>query len=107
MNEHRKGPWKIVGRETMEDGSIYPRHVATEAGDYQICLLESMNMAALGHDRTPAEQKRDFLIAAAPDLLAALLLAVRQNNHDMLMTGDELRQCQAAIARALPQGAPE
>ena len=28
---------------------------------------------------------------------AALQIAVRQNSHDMLMTGDELRQCEAAL----------
>lgn len=28
---------------------------------------------------------------------AALQIAVRQNSHDMLMTGDELRQCEAAM----------
>ena len=28
---------------------------------------------------------------------AALKIAVRQNSHDMLMTGDELRRCEAAL----------
>lgn len=37
------------------------------------------------------------------ELLEALQLAVRQNSHDMLMTGEELRQCEAAISRALGQ----
>ncbi len=32
--------------------------------------------------------------------LAALQLAVRQNSHDMLMTGAELRVCEAAISLA-------
>jgi hypothetical protein len=40
------------------------------------------------------------LVAAAPDLLEALELAVRQNSHDMLLTGDELRTCEAALAKA-------
>ncbi|HHA1219498.1 TPA: hypothetical protein ACOEFN_001015 [Stenotrophomonas maltophilia] len=40
------------------------------------------------------------LIAAAPELLAALQIAVRQNSHDMQMTGEELRICAAAIAKA-------
>ena len=92
MNEEcfTPGPWKIrmsgsVGTDRMMVASVYP--METEA---------------------PEENAANArLIAAAPDLLAALQLAVRQNNHDMLMTGDELRRCQAAIARALPQGAPE
>ncbi|MBU3639981.1 hypothetical protein [Polynucleobacter sp. AP-RePozz3-80-G7] len=34
------------------------------------------------------------------ELLKALKLAVKQNQHDMLLTGEELRQCEAAIAKA-------
>lgn len=30
---------------------------------------------------------------------AALQIAMRQNSHDMLMTGDELRQCEAAMEK--------
>ena len=33
-------------------------------------------------------------------LEAALQIAMRQNSHDMLMTGDELRQCEAAIEKS-------
>jgi hypothetical protein len=32
-------------------------------------------------------------------MLHALKLAVRQNSHDMIMTGEELRKCEAAIAK--------
>ena len=31
---------------------------------------------------------------------AALRIAVRQNSHDMLMTGDELRRCEAALEKS-------
>ena len=34
------------------------------------------------------------------ELLEAVKLAVGQNDHDMLMTGEELRVCRAAIAKA-------
>lgn len=40
------------------------------------------------------------LRAINAELLAALKLAVRQNEHDMLLTGEELRACCAAIAKA-------
>ena len=102
--KHLKGPYRIVEREVMEDGSIFPRHIATVEGDYVICYLESPSMAALGYGRTPAEQERDRLLAACPELLAALRLAVRQNSHDMLMTAEELRQCEAALSKAAPKG---
>lgn len=50
--------------------------------------------AATGLRRLAAiEAERDAL-------LGALKIAVRQNEHDMLMTGEELRQCRAAIAKA-------
>ncbi len=36
--------------------------------------------------------------------IEALSVAIKQNEHDMLMTGDELRQCAAALAalRSMP-----
>lgn len=36
--------------------------------------------------------------AAVAELIAALRIAVRQNSHDMLMTGEELRLCELALA---------
>lgn len=40
------------------------------------------------------------LMAAAPCLLKALQMAALQNSHGMSMTGEELRKCTDAIARA-------
>lgn len=37
-------------------------------------------------------------------LLTALEIAVRQNEHDMVMTGEELRQCRDAIDMARKGG---
>ena len=89
MSAHLKGPWRIVERQTLEDGSVYPRHVATQAGDYQICLLESANMAALAYDRTPAEQERDCVIATAPEMLDALEQALEFiADHEDVSDGD-------------------
>jgi hypothetical protein len=45
-----------------------------------------------------AELRR--LHALNGELLEALKLAVRQNDYDMLMTGEELRDAAAAIAKA-------
>jgi hypothetical protein len=33
------------------------------------------------------------------ELVASLSLAVRQNSHDMMMTGDELRICEETLAK--------
>jgi hypothetical protein len=35
-------------------------------------------------------------------LRVALAVAVRQNEHDMLMTGEELRACRVALLNGLP-----
>lgn len=52
----------------------------------------------------PAPLAVDKAIDAAVEMIermekmeAALRIAVRQNSHDMLMTGPELRQCEAAL----------
>ena len=37
-------------------------------------------------------------------LVGALELAVRQGEHDMLLTGEELRQCSAALSEAKAGG---
>ena len=44
-----------------------------------------------------AEAEIDRLYAENEALREALEMAVRQNDHDMLMTGEELRQARAAL----------
>jgi hypothetical protein len=53
------------------------------------------------YDRNAAEQwmAQALFEVGVAELIEALKLAVRQNSHDMQMTGDELRQCEAALAR--------
>lgn len=76
MMKHTPGPW------TLDRNSV-------------LIPIESHSWAE-AYAGTPANAR---LIAAAPDLYKALALAVRQNEHDMLMTGEELRQCRAALAK--------
>ena len=77
------GPW-AVNKGKQESLTI-------RAGQQAIAVI-----SGYGVGRRLADA---HLIAAAPELLEALKLAVRQNSHDMLMTGEELRQCEAAIAK--------
>jgi len=33
------GPWKVVPREILEDGSVYPQHIVGGVADYQVCFM--------------------------------------------------------------------
>ena len=90
MSGHTPGPWRIDPRPFSGYGAVHVSCgqyiVAKALGQTQSCETEATANARL--------------IAAAPKLLKALKLAVLQNSHDMLMTGDELRICESAIAKA-------
>ena len=48
----------------------------------------------------PTPSAQSSKAALSDEIRTALELAVRQNEHDMLMTGEELRHCRAILARA-------
>ena len=79
------GPWEV-----------------TESTESEYVMVIGANGAGLfcENEAHPGAREDAHLIAAAPELLEALEIAVRQNSHDMQMTGEELRQCEAAIAKA-------
>jgi hypothetical protein len=87
--QHTPGPWAVYD----DSGTAEPSPIVT-AWDGE----QSIDVAIIPHG--PQAQNDARLIAAAPELLEALKLAVRQNSHDMLMTGEELRKCEAAIDKA-------
>lgn len=72
--------------------------------------LQHFNDCRRGHhDDTAQPDPREIgeAIDAAIEMIermgkmeAALQIAIRQNSHDMLMTGDELRQCEAAMEKS-------
>src|SRR5690606_18852872 len=84
-------PWRIVEREVLEDGSVYPRHIADASGNC-VAYLEASSVAALAikepgslWDTSEAKETRARLIAAAPELLEALMQAqslFQQINRD-------------------------
>lgn len=58
--------------------------------------------SVFGHLGTPDEVGNEWAakIDRMEKMEAALRIAVRQNSHDMLMTGSQLRQCEAALEEA-------
>jgi hypothetical protein len=76
--------------------------VPEEAHDTLRAHVDRLNAAL---DEARAEASVAYLafeqVTAERDKLrAALQLAVRQNEHDMVLTGEELRACRAALAKA-------
>ncbi|MBR8475800.1 hypothetical protein [Burkholderia cenocepacia] len=45
--KHTPGPWRIIEREILEDGSVYPRHIVGGDRDTEVCMLEGSATAAL------------------------------------------------------------
>jgi hypothetical protein len=66
----------------------WPEELAAERENYT-ALLHAYHQACVDAANRANEIER---------LRGALLVAVRQNEHDMLMTGEELRACRAALA---------
>ena len=85
---HTPGPW-MPGR-ALRGG----QECIVGNGDSVVCFMPDQT---IGCTLVRADA---LLIAAAPELLEALKLAVRQNSHDMQMTGEELRACERVIAKA-------
>ncbi len=94
--KHTPGPWRAIAKADPDP---------CEGTHWIQC-----GIGALGYWRGHKQDHTDSnwilnepdarLISAAPDLLEALKMAVLQNDHDMLMTGEELRIARAAITKA-------
>lgn len=91
MSNFTPGPWFITNPNS--NGTFYV--------ESRIRPGWIQEVASCGPTEDPEHRAANArLIAAAPELLKALAMAVMQNDHDMLMTGEELRECRAVIAEA-------
>lgn len=87
---HTPGPWHVPDAPTLYDGDCLLTHQVW--GDKRICFIEGQNVGIA----TAAANAS--LIAAAPDLLAALKEA---SDELVLVKGSALRErIDAAIAKA-------
>lgn len=101
MNAHTPGPWIRASARGLTLIAITNADQSRVIGSVIESKLSTATNAAFGETvRDPEGEANVRLIVAAPELLKALQLAVRQNSHDMQMTGEELRQCETAIAKA-------
>ncbi len=65
-------PWKIVPRETMEDGTKYPACVVAGELEYTVCYLESPFVADKFPETDFTTKPHAQAIAAIPLMLDAL-----------------------------------
>ena len=116
--KHTPGPWRIVDATVEEDGSIFPRHIvggsrelvvmyANESRNEDGTLVSDEMAEAVGDVRSKTANLH--LIAAAPELLAALrdltpiLEAAESNasgNPEWLWVSKRINAARAAIAKA-------
>jgi len=89
MNKHTPGPWEVAYQDKNGQAVVKAEHI-------EVATCWHHSVGAIEEEM----HANACLIAAAPDLLKALKVALRQNEHDMMMTGEECRQCWAAIAKA-------
>lgn len=114
MSKHTPGPWRFVEREVMEDGTVYPRHIVGGSRELEICPLEHSNIAELAikgyeifssdrmlesDDDVRSKLANARLIAAAPDMLEALLQA-REWLESWASAESQLAIVNAAIDKA-------
>lgn len=81
---------RLHGEFARMDSNLDVENVAIKASDWYERVKKE------DEEKKETQRRADLY----PELLEALKLAVRQNQCDMLMTGEELRKCEAAIAKA-------
>lgn len=99
QQQHTEGPWEAVIDRVYHDTPYLV--VGSGAGDAK--SVEWMPLYVLVGGRTGwVEQKANtMLIAAAPDLLSALIEAVELIEILSPIEGDTMRHARAAIAKAV------
>ncbi len=108
---HTPGPWKVIEREILEDKSVYPRRIDGGVMNMHVCFLETPAVAHAytysdgwkGKGFSEFQQGNARLIAAAPDLYAALLAmfneATARHAANMTEWTDAEYAARAALAK--------
>jgi hypothetical protein len=93
MTTHTSGPWEWVGRDLEQKGGEYKTVIGTEVSCGQFCYGGSVDMKISDADAR--------LIAAAPEMLEALKLAMEIGDGcSRGFLGEVQTKIQAAITKA-------
>ena len=98
MSEHTAGPWTAAKARTPTDGE-YDFAVGAMIEGKKYCIAEAFGRVSEGH-RTPAAENAR-LIAAAPDMLAALRGAMTVIDSFVSTDVPGVMQRRAAILAAI------
>ena len=98
--QHTPGPWAFSRWNEYGDLRFYIAQADGAPHTPQLSDVATLIAETPSNEWQSIQEANARLIAAAPELLKALLMAVRQNSHDMLLTGEELRLCEATITKA-------
>ena len=96
-NKHTPGPWVIEHLDWAQKGYVFINAKDHDAIAQVVWLMEDDEK--MGRN-SPTEEANARLIAAAPDLLQALIDAVDLIETVSPFEGDTLRNARAAIAKA-------
>jgi hypothetical protein len=96
MSEHTPGPWIMRKAKFASDGGFDFGIAASVDGNMK-CIAETFEV--VGEERAPAEAN-GRLIAAAPDMLAALIAVQRDEKEFRCSSATTLGLVDAVIAKA-------
>ena len=96
---HTQGPWEAVTDRMYHDNPYLV--VGAGAGDAKSVEWMPLYVQVGGRTGWVEQKANTLLIAAAPDLLSALVEAVELIETISPMEGDTLRRARAAIAKAV------
>jgi len=108
MSKHTPGPWEVIDRRIDGDGDAVPKYILGGVMDIQICLMESQVVSnAILFEPTwskfansEMQNANARLIAAAPELLEALI-DIERTAGIAASESDPVRvRARAAIAKA-------
>lgn len=103
MTAHTPGPWQVKHRRLMKiKGSVHQVYQPTDEGGYPTAFVPAWDDPAPGEvDGTEEAIANAQLIAAAPELLNALVLVVNTYGWDPSIDSAIWQTAFAAIAKAL------
>lgn len=92
--------WSDLLRKSKHIDEKTKEYLLAKSRQFDVLQEKLIRLENECHIEPLTDEQIEQLRTQRDELLDALKLALRQNEHDMVMTGDECRQCRAAITKA-------